>query len=268
MKKFLTWVLVLAMVLSLAACGSKPEAPAADNNDAPAQDAPAAPVAEETEPPKTRITVEEGYTMVNFEKGTEGIAFWDLTSFGFVAPDVTLVTAEDAYNGQGMRMEIGGDNTRGVMNLQFVGLAAEINGGMVNAADYEYLRFWVNNQGGADISIAVIPVASSLMKNRVLNPEGAILIDQYGEEVSGWPDNAAEVSTVQGGTRNTSLSIPAGFTGWAYYPLHDQVCWWEGVTLDAEEMKLVDSLTLDMRYIDATEAKYLVIDDICLVTAP
>ena len=108
MKKILTWVLVLAMVLSLAACGSKPEAPAADNNDAPAQDAPAAPVVEETEPPKTRITVEEGYTMVNFEKGTEGIAFWDLTSFGFVAPDVTLVTAEDAYNGQGMRMEIGG----------------------------------------------------------------------------------------------------------------------------------------------------------------
>ena len=106
-RKFLALLLTLSMVLSFAACGNKAEAPAANNNEAPVQNATEAPVVEETEPPKTRITVEEGYTMVNFEKGTEGIAFWDLSSFGFVAPDLTLVTADDAYNGQGMRMEIG-----------------------------------------------------------------------------------------------------------------------------------------------------------------
>lgn len=266
MKKILILTIVLALLLSVAGCSKAPEAPKADAPEAPAPEQTEAPVVEETKP--ERISVEEGQTVVDFELGTEGLIFWDMSAYGFTEPQTTMVTGEDAAKGQALRMDINGDNTRGVMSLQAVGLTQQISGAMANVTEYEYMRFWVNNQGGADVSIAVIPVVSSQMKNGVLNPEGALLFNQYGEEVSGWPDNAAQISTVQGGIRNTSLSIPAGFVGWAYYPLFDQVCWWEGVTLDEEQMKIVDCLTLDIRYIDATEAKYLVIDDICLTTAP
>lgn len=278
MKKLLTWVLVFALLLTFVGCTNNSETPAADSPEtsAPAQDSvdtPDAPVPEETDAPAAeeqsqRITVDAGQPLVDFEKGTEGLAFWDLSAYGFVEPEASIVTDADAYLGQGLRVDIGGDNTRGVMNLQIVGLNEDVSAGMANAGDYEYMRFWVNNQGGADVSIAVLMVVSSELKNGCLNPEGAVLYNQFGEEVSGWPDNAAQVSTVQGGTRNTSLSIPAGFVGWAYYPIHDQVCWWEGVTLDDEQVKAVDCLTFDIRYIDATEAEYIVIDDICLANAP
>lgn len=270
MKKLLTLILVFTLLLCTVGCNKAPDAPAADAPaaDAPVADQPAEPAVEETDPVQERISVEDGQPVVDFELGTEGVVFWDLSSYGFSEPQTTVVTDEDAYKGQALRMDINGDNTRGVMSLQIVGLTQQISGAMANAGEYEYMRFWVNNQGGADVSIAVIPVVSSQIKNGVLNPEGAILIDEFGNEVSGWPDNAAQVSTVQGGTRNTSLSIPAGFVGWAYYPIFDQVCWWEGVTLDEEQVKAVDCLTLDIRYIDATEAQYIVLDDICLANAP
>lgn len=271
MKKLLTWVLVFAMVLTFVGCGNDAK-PSAEANDAPVQDATDAPAVEETEAPTEpqaeRITVEAGQPLVDFELGTEGMAFWDLSAYGFVEPQASIVTEPDTYKGQGMRVDINGDNARGVMNLQIVGLTQQISSGMANAGDYEYMRFWINNQGGADVSIAVLPIISAELKNGCLNPEGAILIDQFGEEVSGWPDNAAQVSTLKGGISNTSLSIPADFVGWAYYPIFDQVCWWEGTTLDEEQVKLVDCLTFDIRYVDATEAEYLVLDDICLANAP
>ncbi len=274
MKKILTWALVLCLLLALVGCGGDNEIPTSEPNGTsepttePTNEPTTEPTTEPTDPEGQRITLDAGQPLIDFEKGTEGWNFWDLSPYGFVPPDTTIITGEDAYKGQAFRMDINGDNTRGVINLQAVALPQDISAGMAKAADYEYMRFWVNNQGGADVSIAVIMVVSSELKNGVCNPEGAVLYDEFGEEVSGWPDNAAGVSTVQGGTRNTSLSIPAGFVGWVYYPIHDQVCWWEGVTHSEEQLIAVDSLTLDIRYADATDAQYIVIDDICLANAP
>lgn len=279
MKKLLTWILVFALLLTIVGCTEGPGSATGDSTGAPDQGttAPENPTDNTTVPTTTppttapvnqRITVDAGQPVVDFEKGTEGLTFWDLSPYGFVNPDASIITGEDAYLNQAFRMDINGDNTRGVINLQIVGLTADISAAMAYAGEYEYLRFWVNNQGGADVSIAVLMVLSSEVKDGVLNPEGALLYNEYGEEVSGWPDNAAQVSTVQGGTRNTSLSIPAGFVGWAYYPIHDQVCWWGGTTLDENQVLAVDCLTFDIRYTDATEANYIVLDDICLANAP
>ncbi len=268
MKKVLMLTLVAALLLAFSGCGdTKPSSSGSGSSASAAATSSASAAASTPAAQKERIKVEAGQPLVDFEKGTEGMGFWDLSAYGFVSPDTTVVTGEEVYAGQGIKMDIAGDNTRGVMNLQMSELKEDIKGGMAKASDYEYLRFWVNNKGDADVSIAIITIISSSLKNGCLDPEGALLYDEFGNEVSGYPDNAAGVSTLKG-NKNTSLSIPAGFTGWAYYPIKQQVPWWEGNTLSEQELKSVDTLTFDMRYVDATAAEALILDDVCLANAP
>ena len=101
------------------------------------------------------------------------------------------------------------------------------------------------------------------LKNGCLDPEGARIISSSGEEEQVFTSDAADVNNTNG-TGNTSLDIPSGFTGWVYYPLEQQVPWWEGTTLAQDELKNVTTISLDIRFNDASLADYIVIDDISL----
>ena len=78
-----------------------------------------------------------------------------------------------------------------------------------------------------------------------------------------YPTDLAGVNFTNG-TGDTHISIPAGFTGWAYYSIapEDQIPWWEGTTMTADELSGVTQMRFDIRYTDATCMQYLIIDDI------
>ena len=92
MKKLISLLLVLAMVLTLAACGAKEEAPAA--TEAPAAEAPAA----APEAPAAAEKVE--VTMIAAQYGNETAAWWAdfVAKFNAANPNINLVVDVVSWN--------------------------------------------------------------------------------------------------------------------------------------------------------------------------
>lgn len=210
-----------------------------------------------------RIEVSAGTRLVDFEKGFENISFFDLSNYGYMQPVLVEASGEDAQSGKALRFDIDYANSYGVISMQIADGAGDIIQGFSKAADYDYMRFWVSNQGDSDVSIAVVLVVGDAVKSGCLDPKGAKMLTAEGEEEVCYSSDAADVDK-NNGTGDTSLIIPFGFTGWVYYPLKEQVKWWEGTTVAPEELSSVSSISMDIRFTDATMTEYLVIDDICL----
>ena len=213
--------------------------------------------------PGEQIQVSSGVMLVDFEKEKAGMEFFDLSYYSYEVPEITFATGDLAQSGKGLRMDIAFQQSHGVISMQLDSEAGNMPGGFEQSQDCDYLRMWINNEGDSDVSIAVVLVVSDPLKNGCLNPEGAKLVTVEGEEEPVFTSDAADVNMTNG-TGNTSLDIPAGFKGWVYYPLENQVQWWEKTTLSREELINVDTISMDIRFNDATLADYIVIDDICL----
>lgn len=272
MKRLFALLLALCLCVAFAGCDKNSDSeatatPAATQTQS-AEATPTAtaePTATPTPAPtqsKERIEVSAGEMIMSFDNGVEGVEFFDLSAYGYSNPEFEAVSGDKVDSGQGLQFNINNLSVHGIISAQ-LGQALSDFAGMAKVADYEYLRLWVSNQGDSDVSIAVVLVAKDTSKTGCLNPEKAVLITYDGEELEAITTDAADVNAVNG-TGNTSLSVPAGFEGWLYYPLQDQVPWWEGSTLTVDELKAVNHLNMDIRFDDAFSAEYLVLDDICL----
>lgn len=209
------------------------------------------------------LQVSSGVMLVDFEKENEGLEFFDLSLYGFTTPPVLFEEGKIVQSGKGLCLDINYTPANGVISMQLQNQAGDITQGFGQAQNYDYLRFWVNNQGESDVSIAVVLVIDDPLKNGCLDPEGSRIISSSGEEEQIFTSDAADVNNTNG-TGNTSLDIPSGFTGWVYYPLKQQVPWWEGTTLAQDELKNVTTISLDIRFTDASLTDYIIIDDISL----
>lgn len=280
MKKqfLLLTVLFLTAALSLTSCGgqNQPSASASfetfsTNSASAEQTNNPEPTKEATSPAQTssqsstdgRIEISEGVSLVNFENESQGIKFFDLSNYSYTVPQITFETGAFAQSGKALCMDIAFMQSNGVISMQLEKETGNITDGFKQAKDYSYLRMWVNNKGESDVSIAVVLVVSEPLKNGCLNPEGAKLITVQGEEELVFTSDAADVN-LNNGTGDTSLDIPAGFEGWVYYPLEGQIPWWEGTTLSKEELQNVDTISLDIRFADATLAETIILDELCL----
>lgn len=209
------------------------------------------------------VQASPGVMLVDFEKENEGLEFFDLSLYNFTTPPVLFEEGESVQSGKGLCLDINYTPAHGVISMQIQNQAGDITQGFSQAQNYGYLRFWVNNQGDSDVSIAVVLVIDEPLKNGCLDPEGARIISSSGEEEQVFTSDAADVNNTNG-TGNTSLDIPSGFTGWVYYPLEQQVPWWEGTTLAQDELKNVTTISLDIRFTDASLTDCIIIDDISL----
>ena len=180
---------------------------------------------------------------MNFENESQGIKFFDLSNYSYTVPQITFETGAFAQSGKALCMDIAFMQSNGVISMQLEKETGNITDGFKQAKDYSYLRMWVNNKGERDVSIAVVLV--------------------QGEEELVFASDAADVN-LNNGTGDTSLDIPAGFEGWVYYPLEGQIPWWEGTTLSKEELQNVDTISLDIRFADATLAETIILDELCL----
>ena len=191
---------------------------------------------------------------------------FDLSGYDFVIPPTELITGSEAESGKALKITIDGEPLRGTSLLLLDPIDGGSSQGFAPIADYEYFRFWVSNQGDSDVSIAVILADINANKTTTLSPDGAFINDQEGNPEDCFPTDLAAVNAING-TGETHISIPAGFTGWAYYSLAeaDQVPWWEGTTLTTDEIaSIVNMIKIDIRYDDATYADYLILDNFCL----
>lgn len=264
MKKYLVPLLVLSLITVglFTSCSN-------DNQPSPSLEATVSSTsspsysAEATETAADNFEVSPGVMLVDFENENTGIAFFDLSQYGFMTPQPVFETGDSVQSGKGIRLDINYTPAYGVISLQIQNEAGNITQGFNQANDYDYLRFWVNNQSESDVSIAVILVVDEPLKNGCLDPEGAKIISSSGKEESIFTSDAADVNNTNG-TGNTSLDIPAEFVGWVYYPLNQQVPWWEGTTLSAEELANVSTINMDIRFTDASLADHIIIDDISL----
>lgn len=268
MKKALVIVFSLLLLLSFVGCSNSTATPtaAASASAGGTQNAGATPTVAPSPTPasgKERISVSEGTVLINFEQGIDALAFVDLSSYGLFPPETEIATGEDVQSGQGLQFNINYTTAAGIFDAQFAGYGETIAAGMANAADYDYVRMWVSNNGDSDVSIAMLLIVSDASKNGCANPEDALLVDQYGESEEIYTTDAAAVNATNE-TGDTSVSVPAGFAGWVYFPLKSQVSWWEKTTLTEEELLTVDAITLDIRFDNVMDAEYLVIDDFCL----
>ncbi len=163
---------------------------------------------------------------MDFEKEKAGMEFFDLSYYSYEVPEITFCNRRFSAVRQGLRMDIAFQQAHGVISMQLDSEAGNMPGGFEQSQDCDYLRMWINNEGDSDVSIAVVLVVSDPLKNGCLNPEGAKLVTVEGEEEPVFTSDAADINMTNG-TGNTSLDIPAGFKGWVYYPLENQVQWWE-----------------------------------------
>ena len=250
------------MILSFAGCSTQPSGTEAG------ADATTPAVSQETSPSASvpsdpeRITPEEGQLLFSFEDGISTVSFYDLSTYGFTPPAAESVMGDRVQSGSALQLVIDCEKAHGTISCQINAENGNINSGMAAVADYSYLRFWINNIGDSDVSVAVVLVTPEL-KNGCLNPDGALLTDQFGKPEDSFPTDAAFINATNG-TGYTHVSIPAGFAGWVYYPLDGQLPWWEGTTLTDADMLNVNQISLDIRFDDATSADYIVFDEFCL----
>lgn len=266
MKQFLKIMAVittLAVIFCFVGCNNP------TNTEAPSRSAiiettqPAA--GQTTEAPSAnRAEVSAGSILCGFENGDDAWDMFDLSYYDFQIPPTEIISGEEAQSGNALKIKVDETPEYGTQLLLVDPTDVGNSQGFAASGDYQYVRFWVSNVGDDEISIAILLV-NDAGKTTCLGPDGAFIIDQAGEPEDCYPTDLASVNAVNG-TGDTHISIPAGFTGWAYYSIapEDQIPWWEGTTMTADELIGVTQMRFDIRYLDATCMSYLILDEICL----
>lgn len=265
--KLLAVITALLTVLCFVGCTTPETTGSADPSQTPTEAPTEIPSEIPSEAPANRINVSEGSLLCGFENGTTSFSMFDLSAYDFMVPPTDLVTGTDAQSGNALKIIVDSTPEYGTQLLLLDPLDGGNTQGFASCSDYGYVRFWVSNVSDDEVSIAIILV-NAQGKTTCLGPDGAYLIDQEGNPEDCYPTDLAGVNYTNA-TGDTHISIPAGFTGWAYYSIaqEDQVPWWEKTTMTADELTEVAQMRFDIRYIDATCADYLIIDEICLADA-
>jgi len=264
--KILALITALIVVFSFVGCNDPTgtQAPTQSANPATTEPGGTSDCVEPNDEPVNRAEVSAGSPLCGFENGSDSWTMFDLSAYDFQAPPTETVTGSDAYSGNALKIKVDYETVYGTQLLLVDPTDSGNTNGFAPSANYKYLRFWVSNVCDDELSIAVL-LCTPAGKTTCLGPDGAFIIDQEGNPEDCYPTDLAGVNFTNG-TGDTHISIPAGFTGWAYYSIaaDDQIPWWEGTTLTDAEVSEVTQIRLDIRYIDATCAEYLIIDDICL----
>ena len=216
--------------------------------------------AENTAPPEPVLTPEPGFSPAAgtslFDFSALSVSFFDLSAYGFAAPEYSA--ADNT-----LVLDISGDASRGVISMQ-LSAGDSVKNAMSRASGSDYMRIRIENTGDSDANIAPVLVTAE-GKSGCLNPAGAQLITLTGKKEAVYTADSADIDAANR-TGETHLCIPAGFSGFVYYPLTGQIPWWEGTVTDGE-LALVTGLSLDIRFSNAADAQSITFSDFCLAPA-
>lgn len=265
-SKIMAVITTLAVIFCFVGCTDPTgtQAPTLSADPATTEPGGTADCVEPNDEPVNRAEVSAGSILCGFENGDDAWDMFDLSYYDFQIPPTEIISGEEAQSGNALKIKVDETPEYGTQLLLVDPTDVGNSQGFAASGDYKYVRFWVSNVGDDEVSIAILLV-NDAGKTTCLGPDGAFIIDQAGEPEDCYPTDLASVNAVNG-TGDTHISIPAGFTGWAYYSIapEDQIPWWEGTTMTADELLGVTQMRFDIRYPDATCMSYLILDEICL----
>lgn len=251
------FLVLLALLTAVIMVGCTPSSPSATPSALPEV---SGGDAENTVTPDPVLTPEPGFSPAAgtslFDFSALSVSFFDLSAYGFAAPEYSVTDNTLVLN-------ISGEASYGVINMQ-LSAGDSIKNAMSLASDSDYMRIRIENTGESDANIAVLLVTAD-GKSGCLNPAGAQLITLAGKKEAVYTDDSADVDAANQ-TGETHLCIPAGFSGFVYYPLTGQVPWWEGTVTDGELAHVI-GFSLDIRFSNAADAQSISLSDFCLAPA-
>lgn len=243
MKKIIT--VLLGAVLLFAGCTGTPDAtvsvgPSGSDQAITPTDAPT------PEPTPERTN---DITILNPDSTTKGAVVYqeDLSFYGVGSSEINFCQNDYAQDGEGMQISLG-DGANWCQGLQF--LKGKAGDAFAQADGKKYIRFWVGNPGSTKLGIMFILYKGSTEARAVSTKATVIRCD--GVEIELETDNPS------GAGEDSSVMLPAGFSGWVSFAIEDIKADISFNVTDANGFKL------DVRPIAPADAEYYILDDFTL----
>lgn len=203
--------------------------------------------------PEPTPMITEDMTLLDPDAATESrvVMQEDLSYYGVVQSDITFCKSDHAQNSEGMVVTLGNDGNW-CQGLQFLrGEAGEV---FAQAESRKYIRFWVGNPFNTKLGVMMVLYRGSAQANLPSTKAALTRCDGVKVEIeTGNPSGAGE---------DSSVMIPAGFSGWVSFSMEDIK---DDIGFKIDQ---ADGFKLDVRPITPIAAEYYVLDDFTLTDYP
>ena len=192
--------------------------------------------------------------LLMFNAGTNitGVVYQEDLSYYSISLSELTLTDTRADSGSGLKVALDKDSTKWCQGLQFS--KNRLGNAFSDAKTKQYIRFWVSNPTNTKLGVMLILYKGNA-ENR-FDSTKAIVTRCDGKKVDLVTDNSS------GAGDNTSVVLPAGFSGWISFKISDGlVSHNNGAVFDITK---ANGFKLDMRPHTAAQAEYYVLDDFVL----